>query len=127
MSKLILIVDDEPMIRYLLQYLLSMDGFQVSEACDGMEALGKVEQQRPDLVLLDYMMPNMDGLATCKQLRSRPETANLPIIMLSANAMPSIIEASVQAGVNRFLDKSGNISHTLTEHIYDVLGNQLLH
>ncbi len=128
MNKLILIVDDEPMIRHMLQYLLSMDGFQVAEACDGVEALDKVEQQRPDLILLDYMMPNLDGLATCKHLRSQPATANVPIIMLSANAMPSVIAASEQAGVNRFLDKSGNILHLLTEHIHDVLGgSQLLH
>ena len=128
MNKLILIVDDEPMVRHLLQMLLSMDGFQVAEACDGMEALDKVEQQRPDLILMDYMMPNLDGLAACKYLRSQPETANVPIIMLSANAIPSVVAASEQAGVNRFLDKSGNISHLLTEHIHDVLGNnQLLH
>jgi CheY-like chemotaxis protein len=103
MNKLILIVDDEPMVRHLLQMLLSMDGFQVAEACDGMEALDKVEQQRPDLILMDYMMPNLDGLAACKYLRSQPETANVPIIMLSANAIPSVVAASEQAGVNRFL------------------------
>ena len=128
MNKLILIVDDEPMVRHLLQMLLSMDGFQVAEACDGMEALDKVEQQCPDLILMDYMMPNLDGLAASKYLRSQPETANVPIIMLSANSLPSVIEASEQAGIDRFLDKSGNISHLLTEHIHDVLGNnQILH
>ncbi|MCA9924443.1 MAG: response regulator [Anaerolineales bacterium] len=127
MSKVILIVDDEPMIRHLLQCLLSMDGFLVKEACDGLDALDQVENLRPDLILLDYMMPNLDGLATCRKLRSQPETADVPIIMLSANAQPSVIEQSVQAGVNSFLDKSGNISTNLTHHINNVLDNQVLH
>lgn len=128
MNKLILIVDDEPMVRHLLQYLLKMDGFQVDQACDGMDALDKVEQACPDLILLDYMMPKLDGLATCKHLRSQPKTADVPIIMLSASSMPSIIKASEEAGVNRFLHKADNISHVLTEHIHDVLsGNQMLY
>jgi CheY-like chemotaxis protein len=126
MSKLILIVDDEPMIRHLIQCLLKMDGFQVVEACDGLEALGKVRVTQPDLILMDYMMPNMDGIATCLELRKQPAMANVPIIMLSANAQPNIVERSVKAGVNSFLDKSGNISGSLSKHINDVLDSVLV-
>ncbi|MCP5096941.1 MAG: response regulator [Chloroflexi bacterium] len=127
MSKLILIVDDEPMIRHLLQCILQMDGFQVEEASDGLEALGKIQSNQPDLILMDYMMPNMDGITTCKELRKQPETAHVPIIMLSANVQPGLVERSTKAGVTSFLDKSGNISTALTQHIHDVLNNNIMH
>jgi len=123
MGKLILIVDDEPVIRHLLQCLLQLDGFQVDEARDGVEALGKVDAQCPDLILMDYMMPNMDGITAVKKLRNQPQTANVPIIMLTANVQPAIEERSVEAGVNCFLDKNENITGTLTQHIHEVLAS----
>ncbi len=121
MGKLILIVDDEPMIRHLLQCLLQLDGFQVDEASDGVEALGKANAQRPDLILMDYMMPNMDGITAIQKLRKQPQTADVPIIMLTANAQPAILERSMRAGVNCFLDKNENMVGTLTQHIQKVL------
>ncbi len=83
MSK-ILIVDDEQDIVELLSYNLEKEGFSTAKAYDGEAALGLVHSEKPDLVILDLMLPKMNGLDVCKAIRRNPETANLPIIMLTA-------------------------------------------
>jgi two-component system phosphate regulon response regulator PhoB len=80
----ILIVEDEAPLLTLLRYNLEKAGFAVSEAVDGQEALAAVASDAPDLVLLDWMLPVMSGLEVCRQLRRRPETRRLPVIMLTA-------------------------------------------
>ena len=105
MSGSILIVDDEPGTRRMLRLMLELKGFQVSEAEDGLDALAKIALQLPDLVLLDVMMPNLDGIATCRKLRSQPETAALPIIMLSGKAHASAIKEGLAAGANEYFTK----------------------
>ncbi len=84
MSPLILIVEDEPALVTLLRYNLDREGFRVAEARDGEEALLMAREQKPDLVLLDWMLPLLSGLEVCRQLRRGPETRNVPIIMLTA-------------------------------------------
>lgn len=80
----ILIVEDEKDIRELLAYSLIKEGFTVIEAADGVSALSLAKTKRPDLVLLDLMLPGMDGLSVCRQLQRDPETADIPVIMLTA-------------------------------------------
>jgi DNA-binding response OmpR family regulator len=84
MSSRVLIVEDEPDIRALVVHHLKREGFQVSAASSGEEALRQVQTAPPDLVLLDLMMPAMDGLEVCRRLRQDPATASLPIVMLTA-------------------------------------------
>jgi len=84
MSSRVLIVEDEPDIRELVVHHLKRDGFQVSAASSGEEALRLVRATPPDLVLLDLMMPIMDGLEVCRRLRQDPATVSLPIVMLTA-------------------------------------------
>ena len=84
MSSRVLIVEDEPDIRELVVHHLKRDGYQVSAASSGEEALRQVQAGPPDLVLLDLMMPAMDGLEVCRRLRQDPATAMLPIVMLTA-------------------------------------------
>jgi len=79
----ILVVDDEQNIRTLIKASLSED-YLVLEAADGDEALNKTRTEKPNLVLLDIMMPKMDGYTTCKALRSDPHTKGIPVIMLTA-------------------------------------------
>lgn len=114
MNKRILIVDDEPMIRLLLNRLLSLDGYVVQEAQNGAEAIGKAKVHIPDLIVMDYMMPKLDGLSACRVLRQQPETAQVPIIILSANTCPDIVTESLKAGANQFLDKALSIPTGLT-------------
>jgi DNA-binding response OmpR family regulator len=83
-TRRILVVDDEPDIRQLVDEALSASGFQVETACDGEEALRKGALLLPDLVLLDVMMPRIDGFATYERLRARPVSLTCPIIFLTA-------------------------------------------
>jgi phosphate regulon transcriptional regulator PhoB len=84
MPSRVLIVEDEPDIRELVVHHLKREGYQVSTAASGEEALRQVHASLPDLVLLDLMMPAMDGLEVCRRLRQDPGTATLPIVMLTA-------------------------------------------
>ncbi|MDP3732145.1 MAG: response regulator [Candidatus Omnitrophota bacterium] len=80
----VLIVDDEEIVREVLSYAIKGRGFIIEDARNGREALEKVAQGRPDIIILDVAMPEMDGLQVCKQLRENPYTRNIPIIFLSA-------------------------------------------
>ncbi len=80
----ILVVEDEADIRELIRYNLSQEGFVVEEAVDGAEALDRIGRRAPDLLLLDLMLPRMSGLELCRRLRAQPETARLPIIVVTA-------------------------------------------
>lgn len=85
----ILYVDDEPDIREIVQMALDLvPTLAVDTADSGMRALQSMQQSRPDLVLLDVMMPGMDGPSTLRQMRSQPELANIPVIFMTAKAMP---------------------------------------
>jgi two-component system, OmpR family, phosphate regulon response regulator PhoB len=80
----ILVVEDEDSLATLLQYNLQKEGYEVTLAADGEEALLLVEEQLPDLIVLDWMLPKISGIEVCRRLRQRPETRNAPIIMLTA-------------------------------------------
>ncbi len=84
MKPYILIVEDEAPLITLLRYNLEKAGFEVGEAVDGEEALFMVRERRPDLVVLDWMLPSLSGIEVCRRIRRLPETKNLPVIMLTA-------------------------------------------
>lgn len=86
MKPRILVVDDEPEAVELIAFNLRQAGYSVSSAADGAEALQKARAQLPDLVVLDVMLPEMDGFEVCKLLRREPDTARIPVIMLTAKA-----------------------------------------
>lgn len=101
----ILVVDDEPKNRELLHDILEVSGFTVIEAADGLEALSKVQSEHCDVVLLDVLMPRMDGLEACKQLKANPETAHIPVLMVSALVDREARNFGVDAGANDYLTK----------------------
>lgn len=105
MKDAVLIVDDEPSTRHMLRLFLDLFNFTIFEAEDGLDALDKIHAYRPDIVILDVMMPRMDGIEACKRLRSDPSTAVLPVIMLSGKTQPAAIEEGLLAGANRYLTK----------------------
>jgi PAS domain S-box-containing protein len=104
----VLIVDDEKMILDYLEALLTTEGYQIALASNGFEALGKAEELTPDLVLLDVMMPEMDGFEVCRRLRATPRLAEVPIIMVTGlDDQKSRLEG-IEAGANDFVTKPFN-------------------
>ena len=87
MGKRILVCDDEPHILYAVTFKLSAAGYEVIQAVDGREAMRLIELRKPDLVVTDLQMPEANGFEVCRFLRSRPETANVPVILLTARAL----------------------------------------
>ncbi|WP_198418800.1 EAL domain-containing protein [Cryobacterium sp. TMT4-31] len=102
---MVLIVDDEPMNRKLMEALLHPEGYRTRTAANGIDALASVAALPPDLVLLDVMMPGMDGYAVARTLKSNPTTAGIPIIMLSARLDPEARLEGLEAGAEDFLSK----------------------
>ena len=105
MNRSILIVDDDPAIRMMLRMMLQLDGFTIQEAEDGVDALEQIETHPPDLLIVDVMMPRMDGVTLCKRLREQPKTAVLPIILLSGKVQVEAEREGLAAGANRYLHK----------------------
>jgi phosphate regulon transcriptional regulator PhoB len=101
----ILVVEDEPDIRKLVQYNLAQERFKVLEAEDGEKALKIVQREKPNLVILDLMLPGLSGLELCKILRDRPETAKLPILMLTAKAGEADRVVGLEMGADDYLAK----------------------
>lgn len=101
----LLIVDDEPQVRKLLETLLQQEGYQTLSAGTGEEALLRVAEQPPDLILLDIMIPGMDGYEVANQLKGNPATANIPIIMLSALSESSARLSGLETGAEEFISK----------------------
>ena len=106
MSRTILIVDDDPLIRRLITATLDdVGGFRLREARDGQEALEAALEDRPEIVLLDYDMPRIDGIETCRRLRSDPVTAGATIVMLTGFADGAAHDRATAAGADHFLAK----------------------
>lgn len=105
MSIRILVADDEPNQLELLTFNLTQAGFEVVRAGDGQQALDMVEEHRPDLVIIDWMMPHMSGIDVCRTLRSRSETKRLPIIILSARGEEGDRTLGLDIGADDYISK----------------------
>jgi diguanylate cyclase (GGDEF)-like protein len=101
----ILIAEDEPSLRENLQWMLELEGFTVSVACDGREALAMAMHEKHDLVLTDVMMPHLDGYGLIQALRSNAGTSTVPIVMLTAKADRSDVRAGMNLGADDYLTK----------------------
>lgn len=103
-----LVVDDEPMTAEMLATFIKFIGHDADIALNCQQAWVKIDQQVPDAILLDIMLPDTNGLEMCRQLRAKPQTAQTPVVMVSAIAPPLIKEAE-EAGANDYLVKPINI------------------
>ena len=101
----ILVVDDDPDIVELLKYNLSSEGYKVKSASNGIQAVSLAKEFIPDLTILDIMMPNMDGVETCRQIRSIPELANKFIIFLTARSEEYSEIAAFEMGADDYITK----------------------
>lgn len=101
----ILVVDDEEEIQQLIEYSLSKEGYRVQSVGSAEAALAELRRRVPDLVILDLMLPGMDGLEMCRRLRREPETAQTPIVILSAKGEEADIVAGLELGADDYITK----------------------
>ena len=106
----VLVVEDEDALSALLQYNLDKEGYRVTLAADGEEALMLIDERLPDLVVLDWMLPKVSGVEVCRRLRARPETRNLPIIMLTARGEESDRIRGLDTGADDYVIKPFSMS-----------------
>jgi adenylate cyclase len=126
---LVLVVDDEEVNRTLLRDLLETHGYEIIEAETGEQALQKVEQRPPDVILLDVMMPRMDGFEVCRRLKKDARTANIPILMVTSLSERMERMMGIAAGASDFLNKPVDLQELIlrvghaahTKHLFDQL------
>jgi len=109
----VLVVEDEAPLLTLLRYNLEKQGFRVDEAADGQEALLRVAEARPDIMLLDWMLPSLSGIEVCRQLRRRTETRDLPIIMVTARTEDQDAVRALDIGADDYIAKPFAIEHVI--------------
>lgn len=114
MAKKILAVDDEKHIVRLVQINLTKEGYEVVTASNGREALEQVAAEQPDLIVMDVMMPEMDGFEALKRLKEDTATASIPVIMLTARAQDADVFRGWQSGADLYLTKPFNPQELIT-------------
>ena len=101
----ILVVDDDKYVSEFMNIILSQGGYEVVIAYDGLECIDKAEKEKPDLILLDFMMPNMDGLETLTNLKKSKETAGIPVIMVTASDDRNTVIRAQESGASDYVVK----------------------
>ncbi|MEE9121591.1 MAG: response regulator [Syntrophobacteria bacterium] len=110
----IMVVDDDPDLVTLIRAILEQKEFNVLCAYDGPQALAGLEKQKPDLILLDIMMPEMDGFEVLRRLKAAPETSSIPVILLSALNQLKDISTGYEMGADHYITKPFTIAHLMT-------------
>ena len=105
MDKKILVIEDDPATSRLVDYSLRHHGYHVITAMNGLDGVRKARSESPDMVILDVMLPGMDGFEICHRLRADPATANLPILMFSAKAQEIDKDTGIKVGADDYLIK----------------------
>jgi DNA-binding response OmpR family regulator len=105
MDEKILVIEDDPATSRLVDYSLRHEGYQVIKASNGLDGIRKAHDESPHLIILDVMLPGMDGFEICHRLRADQRTANLPILMFSAKAQEIDRDTGLQVGADDYLSK----------------------
>lgn len=121
MAKKILIADDEEDIKMVVKLFLESKGYETVTAFDGLDTIDRVKEEMPDLILLDIMMPIIDGFEVCKRLKADPELTDIPIVMLSAASQSESRQRGLDAGAVDYIVKPFEPA-LLESVIQDVLG-----
>ena len=117
----VLVVDDEIYIVHILDFSLGMEGYEVITALDGEQALERLESDKPDMIVLDIMMPKLDGYETCKALKQNPATHDIPVILLSAKGRNVDQKIGFEVGADDYITKPFS-PRKLVERINAILG-----
>ena len=115
MNKKILVIEDDPGSLRLTQYILEHNDYEVIAASNGLEGLRKARSESPDLVIMDIMLPGIDGFEICYNLRAEPQTAQLPILMLSAKAREADKDIALKVGADDYITKPVGASEILSK------------
>lgn len=121
MAKKILIVEDDKFLRELISRKLQREGYNISEAIDGEEGERKIKEEKPDLVLLDLILPGMDGFEVLSRIKQDPEVASIPIIILSNLGQKEEIEKGLKLGAVDYLVKAHFTPTEIIEKIKNIL------
>jgi two-component system alkaline phosphatase synthesis response regulator PhoP len=105
MSKKILIIEDDPGTTRFLVYTLEQEGYKVLSVADGLEGLRQTQYEHPDLIILDIMLPGMDGYEICHRLRQKPETLTVPVLIVSGRARQDDKNVGLRMGADDYLSK----------------------
>ena len=105
LNDIVLIIDDEPSIRETAAFILKMEGFQVEKACNGVEGLQQIKQKKPKVILLDVMMPKMDGYELCEIIKNDNELKDIFVVMLTAKGQEIDEQKAMKAGADTYLTK----------------------
>ena len=120
MPKKVLIVDDEPNIVLSVEFLMKREGYEVLTAADGQQALDMLEDVRPDLMILDVMMPRKNGFEVCEAVRSHPQFGSLPILMLTAKGREAEMKKGLSLGADAYVTKPFS-THDLIDRVGELL------
>ena len=117
----VLVADDERNIRHILDFSLHAEGFTVLSALNGEDAFNLAAEERPDLIILDVMMPGRGGVETCRELKMDPRTRTIPVILLTARAAREDRETGLAAGADRYITKPFS-PQKVVESVLELLG-----
>jgi DNA-binding response OmpR family regulator len=101
----VMVIDDEPFILMMIEDVLKFEGFDVVTLRDGRDAVERVRSEKPDLIILDWMMPEVSGITVSNALKSDPELSEIPVLMLTAKAQEDDEKLGLQSGVDRYITK----------------------
>ena len=122
--KKVLIIEDDPSFSRAISHIVEKEGYNVTNASNGMTGLRMVKEDKPDLLILDVMLPGIDGFEICSQLRNEPQTAKLPIIMLSAKGQETDKTTGLKVGADEYLTKPVDRA-VLLERVTALLAKEL--
>ncbi len=125
MSKKILVIEDDKFLRELMIKKLANEGFEVSSAADGEEGIRCVKEKQPDLILLDLILPGLDGFGVLTKLQEDPALPKIPVIILSNLSQREEIEKARQLGVKDFLIKAHFVPGEIVSKVNDVLARKM--
>ena len=123
MPKKVLIVDDEPNIVLSVEFLMKREGHEVVTAADGQAAMDILAEERPDLMILDVMMPRKNGFEVCAEVRADPQMAQMPILMLTAKGREAEMKKGLSLGADAYITKPFS-THELVARVNELLGHQ---
>jgi two-component system phosphate regulon response regulator PhoB len=118
----VVLAEDDPDIQLVARLSLKRAGFTVTVVSNGQEALDAVRRQPPDVVLLDWMMPEIDGLETCRRLKANPETAAIPVVFLTAKSQEAEIQRGLSIGASGYVTKPFD-ALTLGQQVRQIVEN----